>query len=176
MVKPNPQQLIQLNQLRDLVIEVMRDMPIWLNTELSYLKNIKLGLLKKNATQRHGATKWKVGTAADKMEIKDVDVIELHPELLNVKWNAYAAFVLHHEYIHALGFKNHNNEFRTLENSWPGINAGKHGMEFTEFLRKRSAKWVWRCGKCQKEFPRKKASLGRYRCRTCSTVLLDIKV
>ena len=60
----------------------------------------------------HGATKWQRGISREQLGLEFVEVIELHPELLSGDWNAYAAFVLHHEFIHALGFHNHDAEFR----------------------------------------------------------------
>jgi predicted SprT family Zn-dependent metalloprotease len=132
-------------------------------------------VLKKNATQRHGATKWQRGISRAQLGLEFVEVIELHPELLSGDWNAYAAFVLHHEFIHALGFLNHDSEFRHLEYSWPGVEAGVIGPDFTEFLRRRSAKWLWKCLSCSKSFPRKKPSKGKYRCRKCSTILTDVQ-
>ena len=110
------------------------------------------------------------------MSFETLDSIELHPELLNQQWNAYAAFVLHHEFIHALGFRHHDSLFRKLEYSWPGINAGEIGPKFTEFLRRKTAKWLWICNDCDSEFPRKKPSNGKYKCRKCMTTLVDVKV
>ena len=56
MVKPDKSQSILLENLRDLVIGIMLDMEIWQNYDLAPLQNVKLGLLRKNATQRHGVT------------------------------------------------------------------------------------------------------------------------
>jgi len=176
MVKPNESQSILLEDLRFLVIEIMSDMEIWQDFDLLPLQKIRLGLLRKNATQRHGVTKWNRGITADNLSIDNVETIELHPDLLNNEWNAYAAFVLHHEFIHALGFRNHDLLFRKLEHSWPGKNAGDLGSKFTEYLRKKSAKWFWVCSNCNLQFPRKKPSNGKYKCRKCSTTLVDVKV
>ena len=103
-------------------------------------------------------------------------MIELHPHLLEEKWNAYAAYVLHHEFIHALGFRNHDSLFRKLENSWPGSSAAKLGPIFTEEMRLSRAKWLWQCNSCSRQFPRQKPSNGRYQCRECQITLIDIKV
>lgn len=176
MVKPNNSQKVQLDNLRILVIEIMQDMDVWKDHELDALYNLKLGVLRKNATQRHGVTKWQKGVKESELSFETLDSIELHPELLNPQWNAYAAFVLHHEFIHALGFRHHDSLFRKLEYSWPGINAGEIGPKFTEFLRRKTAKWLWICNDCKSEFPRKKPSNGKYKCRKCMTTLVDVKL
>ena len=175
MAKPSKLQAEQLSKLRVIVIEIMKDMAIWQNFDLDLLYQIPLAVLKRNATQRHGATKWQRGISREQVGLEFVEVIELHPELLSGDWNAYAAFVLHHEFIHALGFLNHVSEFRHLEYSWPGVDAGVIGPDFTEFLRRKSAKWLWKCVTCSKSFPRKKPSKGKYRCRKCSTTLTDVQ-
>lgn len=175
MAKPSKQQSDQLGKLRVLVVEIMKDMAIWQNFDLDLLYEIPLAVLKRNATQRHGATKWQRGISREQLGLEFVEVIELHPELLSGDWNAYAAFVLHHEFIHALGFHNHDAEFRHLEYSWPGVEAGIIGPEFTEYLRRKSAKWLWTCSTCSKSFPRKNPSKGKYRCRNCSTILTDVQ-
>ena len=176
MVKPNKSQSDLLEKLRFLVIDIMIDMDIWQDYDLQPLHNVKLGLLRKNATQRHGVTRWYRGITSDKICIENVETIQLHPELLNQEWSAYAAFVLHHEFIHALGFRNHDLMFRKLEYSWPGKDAGELGTKFTEFLRIKSAKWLWNCNNCKIQFPRKKPSNGRYKCRKCLTILVDVKI
>ena len=65
MVKPNESQSILLEDLRFLVIEIMSDMEIWQDFDLVPLQKIRLGLLRKNATQRHGVTRWNRGITAD---------------------------------------------------------------------------------------------------------------
>ena len=176
MVKPNKFQQARLDELRNLVVEIMTDMDVWQNHDLIPLFNLNLGVLRKNATQRHGVTRWKQGVSRNQLTLENIQTIELHPELLHQQWAAYAAFVLHHEFIHALGFREHNALFRSLEHSWPGIDAGDLGPKFTEHLRRKSAKWLWVCEGCKTEFPRKKPSNGGYRCRKCGTVLTDKKL
>ena len=171
MVKPNKFQQARLDELRNLVVEIMTDMDVWQNHDLIPLFNLNLGVLRKNATQRHGVTRWKQGVSRNQLTLENIQTIELHPELLHQQWAAYSAFVLHHEFIHALGFREHNTLFRSLEYSWPGIDAGDLGPKFTEHLRRKSAKWLWVCEGCKTEFPRKKPSNGGYRCRKCGTVL-----
>ena len=176
MVKPKPDQKLRLEQLRSIVLDLMQDMDIWNETNTEILTKINLGVLRVNATQRHGVTRWKQGSDISNLEPSDVEEINIHPLLLDDKWSAYAAFVLHHEYIHALGFREHDKQFRFLEKSWPGSKAVKHGSEFTEYLRLKNAKWIWTCQNCDKEFPRKKPSKGRYKCRDCDTILKDRKI
>jgi len=173
LVRPSAGAKQALEQLRDDVIEIMRDMPVWSEAPVGNLSTIPLGVLRKNATQRHGVTRWKRGVNLDAMNIDDVEVIDLHPRLLEEKWRPYGAFVLHHEYIHALGFRGHDSTFRALEAAWPGRTASKHAKEFTEMLRRSRADWLWVCATCQNTYPRQKKSGGRYRCRACSTVLTD---
>lgn len=176
MVKPTPDQKIKLEHLRSIVLDLMQDMEIWNQIDTDGLEQISLGVLRRNATQRHGVTRWKKGVDVSNLIPSDVEEINIHPHLLDEKWNAYAAFVLHHEYIHALGFREHDKRFRYLEKSWPGSKAVKHGSEFTEFLRLKNAKWIWECKNCDKQFPRKKPSRGMYKCRDCSTILRDKKL
>ena len=61
MVKPNEVQRLKLENLRDIVVGIMMDMSVWQQHEIDPLLDIKLGLLRRNATQRHGVTKWKRG-------------------------------------------------------------------------------------------------------------------
>ena len=104
MVKPNNEQLRELIELREFVIEVMTSMGVWSEELLTKLTNIDLGVLRKNATQRHGVTRWRQGIRNPTIP-EEVKVIELHPRLLSSEWKPYAAWVLHHEFVHALGYK-----------------------------------------------------------------------
>ena len=82
MAKASKSQLLELIQLRDFVIEVMMSMGVWSEEELTKLTDIKLGVLKKNATQRHGVTRWKRGVRKPTMP-EEVEVIDIHPRLLS---------------------------------------------------------------------------------------------
>ena len=104
MVVPDKIQQERLVFLKKFVLNIMQDMEIWQDFDLEELSKIKLGVLKRNATQRHGATKWQLSANKDLLTINDVEVIELHPNLLEEKWNAYAAYVLHHEYYSCIRF------------------------------------------------------------------------
>jgi len=173
MAKPSSIQLNELNLLREFVIEVMSAMEIWSEEELTKLTAIQLGVLKKNATQRHGVTRWKKGIRAPSMP-EEVDVIDIHPRLITTEWKPYAAWVMHHEFVHALGYIAHDAIFRSLEELWPSPQSGKMGSSFTEMLRKEKATWLWVCNTCEKEYPRQKPGRGRYYCRICRTVLVDL--
>ena len=61
MVKPNLDQKIKLEQLRSIVLDLMQDMEIWHEIDTDELENIDLGVLRINATQRHGVTRWRKG-------------------------------------------------------------------------------------------------------------------
>ena len=78
MVKPNKYQLEELVELREFVIEVMASMEIWSEELLTKLTTIDLGVLRKNATQRHGVTRWRQGVRNPTIP-EEVKVIELHP-------------------------------------------------------------------------------------------------
>ena len=175
MVKPNNAQLKELIELRKFVIEVMTSMGVWSEELLTKLTNVDLGVLRKNATQRHGVTRWRQGIRNPTMP-EEVKVIELHPRLLSSEWKPYAAWVLHHEFVHALGYTAHDSTFRSLEQLWPSKEASKMGMKFTETLRKEKAKWLWVCDKCKKEYPRQKKAMGKYMCKSCRQVLRDVPI
>ena len=57
MVEPKEVQRLKLENLRDIVVGIMMDMSVWQQHELNPLLDIKLGLLRRNATQRHGSYK-----------------------------------------------------------------------------------------------------------------------
>ena len=175
MVKPNKDQLRELTELREFVIEVMISMGVWSEELLTKLTNIDLGVLRKNATQRHGVTRWRQGIRNPTIP-EEVKVIELHPRLLSSEWKPYAAWVLHHEFVHALGYTAHDSTFRSLERLWPSKEASTMGVKFTELLRKEKAKWLWVCDKCKKEYPRQKKAMGKYMCKSCKQVLRDVPI
>ena len=175
MVKPSVTQLEELVELRNFVIEVMASMGVWSEELLTKLTDIDLGVLRKSATQRHGVTRWRRGVR-DPTIPEEVQVIELHPRLLNPEWKPYAAWVLHHEFVHALGYTAHDSKFRTLERLWPSKEASTMGVRFTELLRKEKAKWLWVCDKCKKEYPRQKKGMGKYMCKSCKMVLRDVPI
>ena len=60
-MRPSFEAKASLIELRDAVVDIMLDMPVWANAPIEELRNIPLGVLRKNATQRHGVTRWKRG-------------------------------------------------------------------------------------------------------------------
>ncbi len=170
MAKANESQLLILEGLRLQVLEVMEELAVWQDSELKRLEEIPLGVLRKDSTQRHGVTRWKKGVDISVAQISNVDLIDIHPNLLNAEWWSYARFVLYHEYLHALGNIAHDSGFRNLESLWPDSVNGK---SFTERMRIEGSSWIWRCSSCGKGYHRRKRSMGRYRCRSCNCVLVD---
>ena len=175
MARPDSAQLIALEELRVFVIEVMSAMNEWSEEILTRLISLDLGVLRSNATQRHGVTRWKHGIT-DPSGPDDVDVIDIHPMLLAGEWKPYGAWVMHHEFIHALGHLPHDSEFRRLEHLWPSAEAGDMGRKFTEYLRHLKARYLWVCPSCSKEHPRQRAGRGKYLCRECRKPLIDVRI
>ena len=173
MARPSKEQKALLSILKDDVLNQMEAMEHWKDKHLSPLYDIPLAVLRRNATQRHGVTRFRRGANSKKLETEDVETIDLHPELLTDSWNNYARFVLYHEYLHALGNRFHDSLFRSLEDQWPDSGA-ERGREFTQFLRQRTATWLWTCQSCDKQYPRKRKANGRFRCRICSSILVDV--
>ena len=173
MAKPSKEQSIVLSQLKDEVLEQMKTIGIEDESRLNSLNPIPLAVLRRNATQRHGVTRFRRGANASELKTEDVQTVDLHPMLLDPSWHDYARFVLYHEYLHALGNRFHDAAFRRLEHLWPHGGA-ERGREFTQFLRQRMATWLWVCTTCDKKYPRKRRANGRFRCRACSTILVDV--
>ena len=86
MVKPTNAQLRELIELRVFVIEVMNSMGVWSEELLTKLTTIELGVLRKNATQRHGVTRWRQGIKNPTIP-EEVQVIELHPNCFPLNGN-----------------------------------------------------------------------------------------
>ena len=173
MAKPSNGQIQVLSSLKEDVLTQMESMQLWEQEAIFPLHSIPLAVLRRNATQRHGVTRFRRGAQASTLKTEDVETIDLHPKLLDDAWLDYARFVLYHEYLHAIGNRFHDAHFRNLELQWPHSGADR-GREFTIYLRKRTATWLWVCTSCEKEYPRRKKANGRFRCRTCSTILTDV--
>ncbi len=140
------------------------------------LELIPLGRLRKNATRLHAVCRYKRGVKkSNGVTPSDVRCIDVHPYALIEEWERYAEFLLYHEYLHALGFSNHGREFRNMESLWPDKEAQQMGNEFSKYIRKKSPIWLWVCDTCNIRYPRSRRSNGRYRCRTCKTILKDLK-
>lgn len=174
MAKASLEQQNILGRLREQVLTEMSTMSIWGEEKIRQISEIPLAVLRKSATQRHGVTRFRRGSNAFELNTKDVETIDLHPGLLNESWEDYALFVLFHEYLHALGNRFHNADFRHLENQWP-YSGSERGREFTQYLRHKTATWLWVCRTCDKTYPRKRKANRRFRCRTCSTILIDVE-
>ena len=174
MAKPSSIQVTSLEDLRIEVLLTMNHMEVWADDKLRNLHHVQLAVLRRNATQRHGVTRFKRGRTSEALHFEDVETVDLHPHLLTEEWLDYARFVLYHEFLHVLGMRYHNAAFRRIESLWPHGGASQ-GKAFTQYLRRRSADWLWTCTTCANQYPRKKRSNGRYKCRTCSTVLIDIE-
>ncbi|CAI8345990.1 MAG: Protein SprT-like protein [Marine Group II euryarchaeote MED-G33] len=165
-----------LTNLSKSVVLTMRQIPQLSLLPVTELENIPLGRLRRDATRLHAVCRYRKGVR--KAEISgpsDVRCVDVHPAALNDDWQRYAAFLLYHEYLHALGFAGHDKTFRSLEALWPDEVARNMGQAFGKHLRKRTAKWLWKCPQCSKEYPRSRRGMGRYRCRECQVTLIDVR-
>ena len=68
MAKASTEQKEVLFELKEYVLSQMESMVHWDEEHLESLRGIPLAVLKKNATQRHGVTRFRVGRNA--MELK----------------------------------------------------------------------------------------------------------
>lgn len=170
MARASSHQLDVLITLRNEVMTVMEDVGLLDAEQRNLLLDVPLGVLRSNSTQRHGVTRWK----ADRDGQLTVEVVDLNPHLLNEAWRDYAAFVLFHEFLHVMGYRAHDRVFRTLESMWPDAEASSRGKAFTHARRMARATWHWVCSTCDERYPRQRRSGGRYMCRRCRTVLVDL--
>ena len=172
MARADASQQTVMEHHRAQVLATMRTLGLIDAQAESMLTNVRLGVLRSSATQRHGATRW----VREANGTLTVDVVDLHPNLLTEEWSDYARFVLFHEYLHVLGHRAHDSSFRTLERSCPDREASQQVRAFTHARRMARAKWHWVCTSCVQRFPRQRRGGGRYLCRTCRTVLVDERV
>ena len=166
-----------LRKVANLAIVTMHEIPQLNHLPIEELRDIPLGLLRRDATRLHAVCRYHKGI--QKSEIsgpKDVRCVDVHPLALEMDWHRYTAFLFYHEFLHALGFAGHDRTFRTLEALWPNTTATKMGKAFGEHLRRKRAKWLWKCPQCSKEYPRNRKGNGRYRCRECRVVLIDVSI
>lgn len=168
MVRPDPSQSVRLELLRDDVVAEMKGLEIFSLESLNTASTVKLGLLRKSSTQRHGVTRW-----TRKQGGLVLETVDLHPVLLEQHWSRYAAFVMYHELLHAIGNRSHDRDFRAIESLWPDVDASKQGLDFTHKMRLERASWLWVCVQCEMEYPRQRPSGGKYQCRTCRSRLID---
>lgn len=151
----------------------MATMPEWQAVDLRTIERVPLGVLRSGTLRRHGVTRWQAGTPRDRFSTNDVSVIDLHPHLLEIRWHAYAAHVLHHEYIHAAGHRPHDAAFRSWESAWP-FPGGEDASSFASFLHEQRVRWWWTCTACDRRHGRQRRGNGRYACRRCGAVLVDV--
>ncbi len=166
-----------LANLAENVVVTMTHIPELNHLPVEKLIAIPLGRLRRDATRLHAVCRYQRGIR--KSEIKgpeDVRCVDVHPAALTGDWQRYAAFLLYHEFLHALGFTGHDRTFRNLEALWPDEEARAMGDAFGKHLRRRAAKWLWTCPQCNLEHPRTRRGKGRYRCRKCRIILVDIPV
>ena len=164
-----------LRKIANSVIQTMHEIPELNHLQVEQLHEIPLGFLRKDATRLHAVCRYRKGITKSQISgPRDVRCVDVHPVALENEFRLYAAFLLYHEFLHALGFTGHDRTFRRLETLWPNTTATKMGQTFGLHLRRKRFKWLWRCPKCSKEYPRNRRGNGRYRCRECRVVLMDI--
>lgn len=171
-----PDRSFPLEEMSSLIIKEMMNIQDLSNLNVEGLSQIPLGKLRIDAVRLHAVCRYKKGVKkTDEITPDSVRCIDIHPRVLNVRWERYANFLLFHEYLHALGFSNHGKEFRRLEALWHDDEARDMGRSFSIHLRKMNARWIWICPLCDIEHMRSKRSNGRYRCRSCLCSLIDVK-
>ena len=164
-----------LKKLAEDVVSTMTHIPQLNHLPVEKLTGIPLGRLRRDATRLHAVCRYQKGIR--KSEISgpdDVRCVDVHPAALTEDWQRYAAFLLYHEFLHALGYAGHDRTFRNLEALWPDEEARDMGKAFGKHLRNRAAKWLWTCPQCHLEHPRTRRGKGRYRCRNSRVVLVDV--
>ena len=171
-----PDRSFPLEEMSSLIIKEMMNIQDLSNLNVEGLSQIPLGKLRIDAVRLHAVCRYKKGVKkTDEITPDSVRCIDIHPRVLNVRWERYANFLLFHEYLHALGFSNHGKEFRRLEALWHDDEARDMGRSFSIHLRKMNARWIWICPSCDIEHMRSKRSNGRYRCRSCLCSLIDVE-
>ena len=61
-----------------------------------------------------------------------------------------------------------------LDSEWPNTTDRDIGKKFYLYLLRRNGKWIWRCRECQFFVIRTVRCNGRYLCRRCMSVLIDV--
>ena len=136
------------------VISVMQEIPELADLPIDELKKIPLGWLRESSVRRHGLCIWNCPYPLRLQDTNpsDVELIKIHPYAITEEWSRYADHILYHEYLHALGFHDHNSVFREMEALWPDAGAKGMGSDFTEFLLEKNHKWVMMCTRCGKKW------------------------
>ena len=158
------------------VLDTMVKLGFDITKEISELKHIKMGLLRKSSVYRHGVTRYFPTSKWDskKPNPSCVRVVDIHPLLLEPEWEIYREIIIFHEFIHCLGYLGHNKIFYKLESLWPTIKQKKLlGNKFMNELKLKNSTWKWICPKCKIEVLRQRRSSGKYICIKCNCKLLD---
>ena len=163
----------ELVHIREQVLPVMIKIGVIDHNQADELRQVPLGILRRNATRMHAVCRYYPGPRGGSKGINDVK-IALHPIAIEGDWQDYAQFLMYHELLHAIGYVRHNRLFRDLEARWPNENARESGPSFGQYLRKRAARWIWACPNCDREHHRSRRSNGRYLCRVCRVKLIDV--
>ena len=178
-ISVNSEILFTLEKSRHSVINTMSKLGFSNLDEINSLRNIKLGLLRKNSVYRHGVTRF-FPTTTWNSKIPNpscVRVVDIHPLLLEPEWIIYREIILFHEFIHCLGNLGHNSVFYKLESLWPTIEQKKNlGNKFMEVLKLKNSTWKWKCPRCKIHVLRQRKSSGKYICRKCNTKLIDEEI
>jgi len=163
-----------LQELQRIVLAKMYQLDFSID-KIEELQKIPLGWLRKDATQRHGVTRFFPGVDLSEGNLlaKDVRKVDLHRALVEEKYLPYGEYVLFHEYCHCLGHAGHGAGFKSLEKMWPDRKSKELGRQLTTELRQRRAKWLWTCPSCKRSHPRRRRSNGRFLCRKCKVYLID---
>ena len=171
-----------LDDLRDGVLATMATMPVVAGRDLGPLRQVRIGRMRRTAIWRHGVTRYvKGGEVARRLRAReggpaDVRLVDLHPALAETHWQAYAHYVLFHEYVHCLGWNRHDAAFKSVERTWhqPHAEIRTMAKAFSDHLALKQRPWLWVCPSCDKRHPRAKRSSGRYHCKACMVNVLDV--
>ena len=79
----------KLIELQNIVLPVMRILTLIDQEMEKKLKEIPLGLIRKNATRMHAVCRFKAGPKGYKKTIEDVKEVAIHPEAIDGKWVHY---------------------------------------------------------------------------------------
>ena len=172
----NQEESLILKKSVNSVLDTMVKLGFDITKEISELKNIKMGLLRKSSVYRHGVTRYLPTNKWNSTNPNPscVRVVDIHPLLLESEWEIYREIIIFHEFIHCLGYLGHDKIFYKLESLWPTIKQKKSlGNKFMNILKLKNSTWKWVCPKCNIEVFRQRKSSGKYICIKCKCKLLD---
>lgn len=166
---------VMIDEISQFVIGTMSEIDEFRVFPIHELRNVKIGLLRMDSTRKHAVCRYHRGVDKNARNgAIDVRSIDLHPLVLSEEWRSYARYLMFHEYIHALGISNHGARFKRLDSTWPRPEDKNLGLEFHRFASRINFKWTWKCQSCEFSTNRSKRSNGRYLCRNCNRVLVDV--